>query len=383
MNNLETKLLEATKNILEKNLKISDEKIVLVYDRNSILSEKISEAYIKNIKNIENKNSNFIKKILKNFWFEKANFEIIDFDKIDKEKLKEKLLNLPEWSTVILVQSTNFRLDKFRIRLNLHNRWIWCLEHNHLSYIKDHQLENYADAIKFRSPYYDAISAWLKEKADKADEIIFECHDWSKLIWTWWFEDMKQNTWNYDWKKRWSTFPVWENFTEIKNFDNLNWELSIYTFPWWDFQIIESKPFKIRIKKSKVYKIEWENYPKEFLEIYEKILKREEWEVFLRELWFGLNPWINRKNKLSDVNAHERIEWFHISIWKKHNIYLKKIHKKIPQKFHIDIFPDTKAIYFKTWDKLEKIFESKILENWEKLNYEEKYLFPDREKFWE
>jgi len=371
MKNLELKLLKATKNILEKNLKISDERKILIFDKNSILAEKISKAYLENFLYFENKKLNFLEKILIKIWLKKSNFEFFDFDKSDKNFLKEKLLNLPEWSTVILVQSTNFRLDNFRIRLNLHNRWIWCLEHNHLWYIKDDQLENYADAIKYRTPYYDAISAWLKEKADKANEIIFECHDWSKLIWTWWFEDMKQNTWTYEWKKRWSTFPIWENFNEIKNFDNLNWELSIYLFPWSDFQIIKSKPFKIKIEKSRVKKIEWESYPKEFLEIYEKIEKWEDWEVFLRELWFWLNPWISRENQLSDVNSHERIEWFHVSLWKKHNIYLKKIHKKTPQRFHIDIFPDTKAIYF-DW---EKIFES----DWKN----EKFLFPDREKFWE
>jgi aminopeptidase len=101
--------LEATRNILEKNLNILDEpfvqnKLVLVYDKNSKLSVLLSESYISNLENYKN-----------------LDIELIDFDEVDKEELKNKLLSLKENSTVILVQSTNFRLDNFRIRLNLHN----------------------------------------------------------------------------------------------------------------------------------------------------------------------------------------------------------------------------------------------------------------------
>jgi len=392
---LDKNILNATKDILEKNLKIIEkpffkQKKILIFDKNSELTEKIWKAYLKKFLEIENKNNNLLEKFLEKIWIKKSNFEYFIFDKNNennqsfKNKIKNKLLNLEENSTVVMVQSTNFRFDNFRIRLNLHNRWIWCLEHNHLWYIKKDQYQTYADCIKYRTPYYNALSNWLKEKADKATEVKFECHNWSILIWKsddWnlCFEDMKQNTLNFDWKRRWWSLPWWENFNEIKNFDNLNWELSIYTFPWEDFQIITTKPFRIRIEKSRVYKIKWENYPEEFLKILDKIEKWENWEVFLRELWFWLNPWISRENQLSDVNAHERIEWFHVSLWKKHNIYRKKFHKNISQRYHIDIFPDTKAIYFKIWDKLEKIFESDK-KNW---IYKEKFLFQDREKFWE
>jgi hypothetical protein len=47
--------------------------------------------------------------------------EIIIFLENEKEILKEKLMTLEIDSTVILVQSTNFRLDNFRLRLNLKN----------------------------------------------------------------------------------------------------------------------------------------------------------------------------------------------------------------------------------------------------------------------
>jgi len=64
MKNLELKLSEATKNILEKNLKISDEKKILIFDKNSVLAEKISEAYLKNFLDFESKKINFLEKLL-------------------------------------------------------------------------------------------------------------------------------------------------------------------------------------------------------------------------------------------------------------------------------------------------------------------------------
>jgi len=61
---LENKLLQATKNILEENLKISDERKILILDKNSPLSKKISDAYLKNFLDFETKKLNFLEKFL-------------------------------------------------------------------------------------------------------------------------------------------------------------------------------------------------------------------------------------------------------------------------------------------------------------------------------
>jgi len=339
MNIVEEKLLIATKNILEKNLKIrnvpySENEIILVYDLESPLSILVANAYIEN--------------------FKKINWEIIDINKVDKDELIKRLWSLKENSTVILVQSTNFRLDNFRIRLQLHNNWVWCLEHNHLQYMKETEYENYADAIEYMTPYYDELSWKLKELCDNVDSMKFICNNWSELTIEWWFEDMKQNTWNYEWKRRWWTLPIGENFNEALDFTKVNWELSIIIYPWMDFQIRKVEtPFIIKIKNS-IISCNDKNAPKEFIELLDLIKKSEDNEVLLRELWFWLNPNISNEKQLADVNFFERKAWFHVSLWKKHQIYRKKLHKSIVQRYHIDIFPDIKEIYI--WDK--KIFEN-------------------------
>ncbi len=330
---MQEKLDLATKNILENNLKLLDsrllgKKIVLVYDTNSKLSTMIWESYSKNLENFKNT-------------------QIIIFDEtLDKEKenLKNSLLSLEEFSTVILVQSTSFRLDDFRIRLNLMNANIWCLEHYHLAYIKKEQYENYIDAIEYKTPYYLELSNKLEKAFNKANSMKVICNDWSIFEVTWWFEDLKKNTWDYEISSRWWTFPIWEVFNEAKIFDNVNWELAIYSYPDENFQVVFlEKPFVIKIEKSMIVSVS-ENTPKSFLDLLEKIKKSENNEVMIRELGFGLNTWITREKKLSDVNAFERIAGFHISLGKKHNIYRKKLDNKVVQRYHIDIFPDVKEI---------------------------------------
>ncbi len=330
MNTIEQKFLESTKNILEKNLKIYDDKynsfpVVLVYDMESPLSKEISKWYIANLKNHKNA-------------------EIIDFSIANKEDLKSKLLSLEENSTVILVQSTNFMLDDFRIRLNLNNAWVWCLEHRHLAYIYDNQIENYADSIAYNTPLYEELWAKLKNLSDTAESMTFICYDWSTLKVTWWFEDMKLNTWNYEWKNRWWNFPIWENFTESRDFSKVNWELSIYAFPDEKLQVEFCEPFKIKIKES-IVTCDDPKCPPNFRKILDFIALSENNEVMFREIWFGLNPGIGKNKPISDINSYERQEWFHISLGKKHQIYRAKMHKSIVQRYHIDIFPDIKEIF--------------------------------------
>jgi len=334
------KFIEATKNILEKNLKIlekpfCEKKIVLVYDTDSKLSKILWESYADNIKSYNNLNT-----------------EIIIFWEIEKEILKEKLMNLEADSTVVLVQSTNFRLDDFRLRLNLKNQWVWCIEHNHLAYIRDSEIANYANAIEYRTPYYVELSNKLKEKFDKADELIVVSKNWEKLICKGGFENMKQNTWDFWERIRAGSFPIWENFTENKNFEKVNWKLAIRAYPNMLFEVIMWDIFTVEIKESRIV---WysENTPKWFIELVEKIKSSEDWECFVRELGFGLNLWITWDKTLNDVNACERIAGFHMSMWKKHQIYRKKFHRKIMQRFHIDIFSDVDYILL-DW---EKIFE--------------------------
>ncbi len=70
------------------------------------------------------------------------------------ESIKNELTSLPKNSIVILVQSTNFRLSTFRIRLELFHRGVHVVEHNHLAYIKPNELDTFMHSLVYRTPEY-------------------------------------------------------------------------------------------------------------------------------------------------------------------------------------------------------------------------------------
>ncbi len=329
--NLQNLALQATKDILEKNLQIYNpqiiwKKVVLIYDRESELSRLVSSWYIENLKNY-------------------SNSEIIEFWSISNEELKEKILSLEAYSTVIMVESTNFRLEEFRIRMSLQHRNIAWIEHNHLKYIRDDQIQTYLEAISFQSDYFQIVSDFLKKKNDTWKTMKIVSPEWAVLNLEWGFEDMKQNTWNFKLENRYWTYPIWENFSEVKDFAKVNWEMFIKAYPWENLEMIfPENPFKIEVKESLIT-CDREKTPESFLRIMDKISRDENGEVMMRELWFWLNRSITREKTLTDVNQFERISGFHLSLWKKHNIYRKKLYKDVVQKYHIDIFPNVKEIY--------------------------------------
>lgn len=325
------KILDATKNILEKNLEIgnspySENPVIVVYDTECELTKNIGEWYRENLKNRENS-------------------QVIIFEEIEAEVLKEKLMSLPKNSTVVLVQSRDFRLDDFRIRLNLHNKWVGCLEHNHLIYLREWEEDTYIDAISYRWEEYDRLSNKFKDICDTAQTAKFICHNGDTLEISGGFEDMKQNIADYTWKRRGSTFPCGENFSESKDFDKVNGKLSINCYPDFDMNIHFCEPFTVDINNSLI-SCDDPKCPPIFREFLDKIAASEDGVVMLRELGFWLNPAISNETPLNDVNAFERKAWFHFSMWKKHGIYRKKLHRKVVQRYHIDVFPDIKEIYF-------------------------------------
>lgn len=327
---LENIALEATKEILDKNLSLNHpdivwKKIVLIYDTDSELAQLISGGYIKNLQKY-------------------SNVEIILFQEEKGSELKDKLLWLEANSTVILVQSTNFRLESFRIRISLQQKNVGGIEHNHLSYIKSSQTKTYLEAISYQSDYFEKVSNFLKNKFDTGNTLKVVASNGSTLEISGGFEDMKQNTGKFSLDNRYGTYPIGENFTEAKNLAEVNGELYIKAFPWEDLQVVfAQKPFCITVKNS-IISYNEEDIPKEFLQTLKKI-QEAEWEIMMRELGFWLNKAITFEKILSDINAFERLSGFHLSLWKKHGVYRKKMPKEEIQRYHIDVFPDVEKIF--------------------------------------
>ena len=122
------------------------------------------------------------------------------------------------------------------------------------------------------------------------------------------------------------------------------------------FQVIFCAPFTARIEAGKF--IHDDTHPKDFLAIMEMIRDAEGGEVMVREIGVGFNPAISRHTPLSDVNAYERQLGMHLSLGKKHGIFMKKLPKTELQKYHIDVFLEIESLVIGT----ESIVISEILQ---------------------
>lgn len=60
-----------------------------------------------------------------------------------------------------MVQSTNFRITDFRVRVELSQHGIHCIEHNHLGYLPEEHYETYCRALTYRTPDYVRSTALL------------------------------------------------------------------------------------------------------------------------------------------------------------------------------------------------------------------------------
>lgn len=70
------------------------------------------------------------------------------------ESILSELLSLPRGSIVILIQSTNFRLSTFRIRLELFNIGVHVIEFNHLAYIRESEFDAFEKSLQYRTDEY-------------------------------------------------------------------------------------------------------------------------------------------------------------------------------------------------------------------------------------
>ena len=55
---------------------------------------------------------------------------------------------------MILIQSTNFRLSDFRIRLELVHRGVAVAEFNHLAYMRENEFHTFERSLEYHTPEY-------------------------------------------------------------------------------------------------------------------------------------------------------------------------------------------------------------------------------------
>lgn len=269
-----------------------------------------------------------------------------------------RLWALKAHDSVILIQSQQFRLNDYRIRLELFKRSIRSIEHVHLQIIAPEEYDPYVAALAFSPKEYGALAYTLKEVVDKADKIVVECQGGERCEYTptadgeSCMQPCKLNIGDYRFMGQvGGTYPIGEVFTEARSLSSVNGVLPIFGYPSLQKKLVMlEEPIHLHIVNG-VLQFDLNASPPiiplhatpDFIELL-SIIQAGEGEIVIREFGMGLNRGMSRTRTVADIFAFERQHGLHISLGKKHNVFKVDGIKGKQTTFHIDVFVDVNTI---------------------------------------
>jgi len=260
----------------------------------------------------------------------------IDFDTTEKEEVIAAFDACVPGDLVVLIQSSNFLLDAFRIRLHLFNKKFKVIEHLHLHRNTEDVWDVYINSLEYDPLWLRVVGPKLKAKIEHTKELRIESGN-EVLTITGGLESPKLNIGDYTGMANiGGTFPIGEVFTEATEFTQVNGSFLLYGYAGSEFTIDMYEPFRVDVREGLI--VGWQDdAPPSFGEIIQKIKEFE--RPLLREIGFGLNRAITRERYVQDITAFERLIGLHFSLGEKHSVYKKEGITAHKAKFHIDVFP--------------------------------------------
>jgi len=270
--------------------------------------------------------------------------QFIDFDATTPEAILATFEQLQAGDLVVLVQSTSFRMDAYRIRIELFKRGLKVIEHVHLSRMPGEQGLHYIDSLAYDPSYYRGVGHALKARIDRARHGMVDTGNGDRLLFASPFEAAKLNIGDYSGMTNiGGQFPLGEVFTEAQDLEAVSGRASIHVFG--DTQFLVNRPetpLTIIVDQGRVTGTE--NSTPEFENML-AIIRAHEGEVWLRELGFGMNRAFSRERMVDDIGTYERMCGIHLSLGAKHGVYTKPQLKRKDARYHIDVFAVTEGVY--------------------------------------
>ncbi len=268
----------------------------------------------------------------------------IDFDASTPEAILATFEQLQAGDLVVLVQSTSFRMDAYRIRIELFKRGLKVIEHVHLSRMPGEQGLHYIESMAYDPSYYRGVGHALKARIDRAQHGMVDTGNGDRLVFASPFEAAKLNIGDYSGMTNiGGQFPLGEVFTEAQDLEAVSGRARIHVFG--DTQFLVNRPatpLTIIVDQGRVTGTE--NSTPEFDNML-AIIRAHEGEVWLRELGFGMNRAFSRERMVDDIGTYERMCGIHLSLGAKHGVYTKPQLKRKDARYHIDVFAVTEGVY--------------------------------------
>lgn len=267
----------------------------------------------------------------------------INFDDVTPEEILSVLEPLVASDLVILIQSTNFRLGAYRLRIELFQKSLKVIEHPHLARMPGEESICYIESLAYDPLYYRGVGHQLKKLIDSASSGVVDSGG-ERLVFGSAFEPAKLNIGDYTGMKNiGGQFPIGEVFTEAQDLESVNGRVRIFVFGDTSFTVNKpEQPITLVIEKGRV--IDVINSTPEFDIVLENI-REDEGEVWMRELGFGMNRAFSRDKMVSDIGTYERMCGIHLSLGAKHGTYKKSIIKRANTWYHVDVFAVTERVY--------------------------------------
>lgn len=294
---------------------------LVVYDERTGLSRALAEGYRRNL----------------------PDAVFVDFDKVAPDEVLAAFRRLAPSDLVVLVQSTNFRLEAFRIRVELFKLGLKVIEHVHLSRMPGAQGAHYIESLAYDPAYYRGVGRALKERIDSASSAKVDSGG-ELLVFDSKLEPAKLNIGDYSGMNNvGGQFPIGEVFTEAQDLEAVNGRVRVHVFGDTSYLVNRPEtPIMLIVERGRV--VGAENATPEFERVLE-IIRADEGEVWLRELGFGMNRAFTRERRVNDIGTYERMCGIHLSLGAKHGVYPKPGFKRKDARYHVDVFAVTEAVY--------------------------------------
>ena len=266
----------------------------------------------------------------------------LDFDRVPRESVRAAFAALAPADLVVLVQSTSFRLDAFRIRVELFRRSLKVIEHPHLARLPGEEALLYIDSLAYDRDYYRGVGNALKERIDRAPGGFVDSGG-ERLVFGTEFEPAKLNVGDYRTLQNvGGQYPIGEVFTESKDLEAVSGRLRIHAFGDTLFHVNRpDHPITLVIHGGRV--VEAVDSTPEFDRVLANI-RADEGEVWVRELGLGMNRAFTRERVVRDIGTYERMCGVHLSLGAKHASYNKPQIRKRTARHHVDVFAITESV---------------------------------------
>ena len=272
------------------------------------------------------------------------------FDQLPAAEVLAAFERLAPGDLVVLVQSTSFRLDAYRIRLELFRRGLRVVEHPHLARMTGSEVELYVEALAYDRGYYRGVGAALKERIDRARTAVVVSGG-ERLVFSGGLEPAKLNVGDYRGLANvGGQYPIGEVFTESRALEAVNGRVRIAFFGDRRFEVNRpQRPITLVVEHGRVTGLH-DATPE--LEAVLADIRHDEGEVRVRELGLGLNRALTAQRVVNDIGTFERMCGVHLSLGAKHASFAKPEVDRSRARHHVDVFAQTEAV----WLDEERVF---------------------------